>query len=686
MAKRVESFRVSPQGEGRPGLRERLGAAFEALSGTPSSAELEDRPVYRPTGRELVLAGLGAVSSRLENPAGLAVVQAEVLGIVRRMKTMKGCVATVALLGLSAPVWAEPIPVPPPAPTPRPPLPGYATFDATANLNSLQQRMENWTFKVTGDNYKYFQYLNAFLLQYKNYKLARQMYNRVASGRVDLVLLPALPTITFSMPVAGDQNGAAGSTGPNGVETGNWTKTTIHFMSSSQQDRDAIFGKLPNFAPKVNLGSQLLGMIKNLDIDPDVVAQRYDANGKLIEEQDAATLQRNALADALTTWMFSYHKEGASGLLEDVNGYVNDRLLSRQQSEDAALQLLYKVVTMQKAKDDAAIPYNGPSFAYRELLKTYAAMLARRRSMASDPDGLYQAEIAEANSQIAQTNTAIEYYAGQTALLAAVNQAAAEGKKKAAEANKNYGSKDSGTDSSVKPEDAAKVAGTVLMAGKNDPANNQLEFLVKQAATQNVTNEMLQSIAGILVGKNVWDEDAKRAEKTKQDREIANRFRTEGWVIKSSMDVVASVQSAPPNSPPVIIDSPSVMHIYGRDQDGNLVTIDAERPPEVKIVEIDPNSPAAKDFLTYTYRRQAQAAVDYAARSANAAGSDMANAMKESGGAFGGDFLSQLYRVVMAGFKSIFKLNAFDLNQDAKAISYGNTVYKNFNIGYNWKK
>jgi YD repeat-containing protein len=671
-----------PQG-GKAVLRDRIGAAFEALTGTPSAFELEDGPLYRPSGRERVLAGLGAISSRLENPAGLAVLEREVVGAGRRLKTFRGGVAALLLLGMPVTLRGQE-PIGGPAPTPGPGLGGYLTYDVTAHMDAYKNRFENYTHFTLDSTNKYLQYLNAFLIQYKNYKLARQMYNRVASGQIDLVLLPAIPTIKFDMPVS-DKAGQSGLLGNNGVKYGEWTSTTIHFMPGNKQNDDAVFEALPRFAPKVNLGGMLTNAVKNLVGDADVIAQKYDADGHLVSLTDAASQQRHDLAGTLTEWMFGANKSGVLKMLQDPDGFLQDRTDDREKNEDASIQGLYQVLMYQKAQDDAAVPYMGPSYTYLELQRTYVAMLARRRSL-SDPDGLYQAQLQEAAAALAQTKRDVEYASGQRGTLSAVVQASAENAKKQADAAKNYGSKSTDTNSTTTIADAAKTSTAVLAGGEMVTPNNVMEFLAKAAASGNTTNEILAQISAAIVGKNIRDEDAKREEEIAQQRALSNRIRTEGWVLKDSVDALGAATKLRLVFPQVLADSPGQGVIYARDENGNMVALPVEKPVETKILEIDPTTPQARQFLDTAWQQRVNACTNYSMQSAEDTGKDMANAMTNSAGMFGGDFLSQLYRVVMAGFKSIFGLRTFDLNADAAAIKRGNIIYKNFNIGYNWQQ
>jgi len=673
-------------------FRDKVSAVLDVMIATPSAEELNAPISYRGGFQERFWAATSAVIPKFENPVFRAQTQAEVMGIARRVGTRRGLMATVMLLAMSSPSWGQ-------APAAgslfgeamneaaAPPIPGgEPVSDSPAWTQRGKFFIGKMEYDIGADGVKYLQYLNQALIGLKAYKQVRQMYNRVASGRIDLVLLPSLPTVSFDLPST-DANGNSGTYGSQGGQVGPWTHTTIHFLPSSQSDREAIYGQLPQLAPKINIAgmkSQLMSLVGGMD--PDVVAQNYSPAGQLLKPADISDMAMNtrlAAADGWTAWLFSYHQLGIDELLSAPQKFQSDRTTARLAKEDEALQGMYQILLNQQRIDNSQQPYLGPSVIYQTLQTAYNKMSIRRQAMTTDAS-ILQAQKNAMQVEAAKTQSDMEYYTGQRVIMDALAAVPEQAKAQAAKANQDHGSKETGhsTNSTI-PEVAS--GGTIVgLAGENTDPSHQMEFLIKNYSAAQATNEQLKLLGQAIVGEHIRAADLARTEQALKQKRKADGIRAMGGVLSHSTAGLALMVN-PPKFPPLLMTMTDIPPLYALDVNGNMTPSASTAPsvaPPVTMAPIDLRTAAGQLAITTNNSNNVQTATTAMRAQIQQAGQDMSTLMSNNTGFFAGDFLSQLYAVVASGFTSIFRLKAFNLTGDTAALKSGNATFQQFKLGY----
>lgn len=630
----------------------------------PSFPEGGLRALVPLTPREAVWAMVGAVMPPLEDPFRQVVVEREVLGIARRVRTLRGGVALAGVLGVvvSSSLMAGPAMPAPPAGG------GMLTWDSGLAWQKFKDTMTEWLADFQRDSDNHYRHVHNAVVAMKKYKQVRQMYNRVATGTIDIALIPNIPTVEYELPISGDGSIDDGSIASDGIRSGAFMRGRMQFMTMSPRQRQELYGKLPAFRPRINLVSKMKSLLSGVDFDADFHSVHYDQDGNQIKVKPVDSIRADALADSTAAWLFSFHEVGIGDVLsapEKIRAFNDDLNRDRLSDELEAERNLYKAVMAQKQIDDAIrakYPSAGPSYTYKVMLEAYKAKQEQRRLL-GDPNSSIARHIRELNREIARVEGEIQAAAYMRTGSGIASNVIANSKERDRDAAQ-MDSKEPAKDSTVTVKDALLGAATAAGAEKTpDQAGMALD--IKALNRLGSLQDLLKTAIDVVAGSEVKRLDEIRLEEAKRMGQIAGAIEAQGGLTVESSKNLLALQKLHVMGPSFVLWPDQRLVVYGYDENGQAIEVEFPKPPDPPVVvQIDPNGLGMKKVKEL----RDQKTLNYMTEEAKQTAEDLKSSLKTASGVFGKDFVSRMYYQVASGFKAVFGLKNFDLKQDAKAM------------------
>lgn len=698
-----------------PTLKDRIGALAALIPGGDPCLEggplakyhqsfVEADPMgtrlrrYRAGGRERFWAGAGAVVPPLDDPATAAMVEREVLAVGKQVASARGAVALVLLLTMSGPVWAQaPTPPSPPGGGSEvvPDVAGMKVYDLGAQIQKwkrdTKKDIDDW-FK---SNKEYFQWVSGAMQMYKNYKIARRLYNRLATGDVTVAINPTLPTVTMD-PVK--------FTGTDGKQYA--TQSTVRFMRSDPEERKQVWGKLPSFKPIGKrfsvLSDQLMDSLKNLDIDSSMNLYQIDEKGKIVKDfGDVSVRQELAMADAMSAWLFSYHNVGLDDVADSMLGGAamfikKEEMAAMERTRDRIRFIDWCIRTEQQRMKEQFrgtpdpegtlnlfLQLSGGGTATLRAYQTIRAEMNEELARLQNPDDpLFRDQLGLGrNSQTKQKLS--EAYAGNRAAI----DAGADALRAAESANvdimtqakeaKNSADMGSGVAASIlNPMNWLNILGGASEPKMTAAATAEMDYNMLRAAVVQM-NQLTQQI-----GASTQMQMEKQLEEIARDEAQRVTLQKAAGGVHASLSkgmaaLLESDRLAKDAMNKYRLRPPTFNVAYYRNDKGQVV-------PDVEIMDAggayDPGSPEA---LVVEEKRLAVLGNALVEAHLHSAGQDFRYYMSSLASGSQAGLMETIYFQVASGVKALFGIKdaAWSLDRDAKAFEVQGRQLKAFTSG-----